>query len=449
MRRLTLFAAALCLMLATGCPQRRQSAEPEPTPGPEPAPGPEPTPEPEPEPTPDPEPESTEPAPRLRIEEGIASSINHLGVDLYRQISQSPGNVVFSPMSISTALAMTYGGARGETAEQMAKTLHFTMPAGELHQGAEHLMETAGSEGRRAYTLRIANRLYGEETFEFQDSFLEMTRERYHAPLEQVDFRGAFEPARAKINGWVERQTNEKVQNLLPAGALDTDTRLVLVNALYFNGPWEDQFTEAATRREPFHRAAGDSVDVQTMHRTGMYWYGTAEGVRILGIPYAGGELMMTIILPEAQNGLAAVESSLTPEVFQGWLEAASSMERVAVALPRFRIEPSQSMELKPMLIALGMTRAFGRSADFTGIADPPSPDDRLFIDEVYHRAFIDVAEEGTEAAAATAVVMARAGAAPAPEGPLEFRADRPFLYAIQHRASHAVLFMGRVADPS
>jgi len=387
------------------------------------------------------------PAAPLVVTSDLASPVNQLGLDIYGQLRQRPGNLAISPASISTALAMTYGGARGETAAQMAKALHFPEDGTALHAASERFISSVGAATNRPYKLNIANRLYGEKTCAFEDPFLALTRDRYSAELERVDFRGDPSGVRSHINSWVAGRTNDRIQDLLPPPSVTGETRLVLVNALYFDGPWQDPFQETLTTPQPFHVSATESAEVPTMHRSAEHLYGEVEGAQILTLPYQGNDLAMTIVLPTARDGVSALEGQLDAARLEAWLEAPSERTLVAVALPRFTVRPGESVDLVEILQGLGMRLAFQAvRADFTGIANPEDPRDRLYITHVLHKAFVEVDEEGTEAAAATAVVMARGGGAPS--DPVTFTADHPFLFFIHHRESRAVLFMGRLADP-
>lgn len=376
----------------------------------------------------------------------LAKGSNAFAFDLFAKVRGAQGNLAMSPASISAALAMTYGGARGKTEEQMKKVLH-------LEGARDAVMNDWGHVARgltdpsRPLKLRIANRLFGEKTYTFEPSYLEQTRTAFGAPLESTDFRNAFEPARARINGWVEEQTETRIKDLLPAGAVNDQTRLVLVNAIYFLADWAEQFEKQATHDEPFTVAGGGSKSTATMHRSSRYRLAQADGVKMLELPYVGDDTAMLVVLPDAKDGLSAVEQSLTAAKLDAWT-ATLAPQQVMVSLPRFEVSPTPSMELGEKLVALGMVDAFDRDkADFTGIASPPDRRDRLKIDKVFHKAFVKVDEKGTEAAAATAVVMARGGGMP-PKA-VDFRADHPFLFFIVDRASGLVMFVGRVADPT
>ncbi len=380
--------------------------------------------------------------------ESLAASSNALAFDLYARARTTAGNLALSPISISSALTMTWAGARGETATQMQRVLHAQGEAGQAMDVAGKLLASFGAADSKV-TLRVANRLFGEKTYAFRQAYLDHTAAAFGAPLEGLDFKGAAEPSRAHINAWVAKQTQDRIKDLLPAGSLDAQTRLVLTNAIYFLGDWMSPFEKDATGPAPFHATASATSNVPTMNQVEQFRFAATDSVKVLEMPYQGGEVAMTFVLPDAPTGLEAVEKRLSPATLDGWL-GALQRERVVVALPKFEIDPAESLSLGDMLQALGMPIAFDRNkADFTGIADPPSPADRLFISKVFHKAFVKLDEKGTEAAAATAVVMARAGAAPPSKPPAVFKADHPFLFLLRHVPSGAILFMGRVSDPS
>jgi serpin B len=353
-----------------------------------------------------------------------------------------------SPFSISTALAMTWAGAKGETAAQMAKVLHLDGPADRAVDIAGSLVASYGAPDSKV-TVRIANRLFGEKSYAFEQPFLSRLQTAFGAPLEPLDFKTAMEPSRARINGWVAGQTQDRIKDLVPPGGVDKDTRLALVNAIYFLGDWAVPFEKNQTRDEPLFATKGEKKDVPTMHQAEHLHFAATDGVKVLELPYQNGALAMDLVLPDAVDGLDALEARLTPAVLDKWIGAAQS-DKVIVSLPKFEIAPQASLSLAPTLAAMGMPRAFDRhQADFTGIANPKDPEDRLYISAVFHKGFIKVDEKGTEAAAASAVMMARAGAAAPATPPKEFKADHPFLYLLRDTRTGLVLFMGRVADPS
>ena len=361
---------------------------------------------------------------------------------LYDRLRGGEANLFFSPHSISTALAMAYAGAAGATAEQMAETLAFALPPWELH-GAFAALEAELRQGSAAgaYELRAANALWAQKDFAFLDSYLDLLRKTYGAPLRLVDFMRETEQARRAINAWVEETTNDKIQDLFTPGVLDEITRLVLVNAIYFRGFWEAKFDAEATRDAPFTLPGGETADVPMMHREDAFAYAETAAAQILELPYRGGDLSMVVVLPRAKDGLPTLETSLSAAGLRAWTESLARA-RVSVHLPRFSI--TSQFSLADALEAMGMADAFSvRDADFSAMTG----DRDLFISAVVHKAFVAVDEEGTEAAAATGVVMGlRSVAVPRP--PRVFRADHPFLFLIRHRPTGAILFLGRVNDP-
>ena len=375
----------------------------------------------------------------------LAMSSNALGFDVYRKIRATPGNLALSPASISAALAMTYGGARAETEAQMKRAMHLEGPRDAVMADWGTLSRSLQSPSRPV-KLRIANRLFGEKTCAFDQAFLDRTRDAYGAPLEPTDFKSAFEPARMRINGWVEDQTEKRIKDLLPANALDAATRLVLVNAIYFLADWAEPFERSETYDAKFKVAGGAAKPTPMMQSRRSYRFGQTSGVKLLELPYRGGDTSMLVALPDREDGLDAVEASLSPTKFAAWTAALASHE-VEVKLPRFEVSPA-SLSLGSELVKLGMIDAFDRQkADFTGIANPKDPGERLSIGQVVHKAFVKVDEKGTEAAAATAVGGV-GGGLPSPPKRV-FTADHPFLFLIVEKASGLVLFMGRVADPT
>lgn len=375
----------------------------------------------------------------------FASRSNALGFDLYAKVAQPGANVALSPFSIATALTMTWAGARGETESQLRKVLH-------LEGAREQILSDAGKVSAwlrskdRPFTLRGANRLFGDGKARFEQPYLDDVKRSFGAPLAPLDFRAKPDASRVEINRWVEQRTENRIKDLLPDGSIDELTRLVLVNALYFLADWAAPFEKERTYDAAFTTASAGVKQVATMHESASFKLAQREGVKLLELPYEGNSMSMLLVLPDAVDGLPALESSLTPDTLRE-LRAAARPTLVDVAVPKFEIDPPGSMALGSALQELGMKQAFTRQADFTGIANPPNPDERLFVSAVFHKAFVKVDEKGTEAAAATAVVMAEtASAQPAPAA--TFTADHPFLFFIVDDASSLVLFMGRVADP-
>jgi serpin B len=378
----------------------------------------------------------------------LANANNAFALDLYAKVRTEKTNLALSPFSISTALAMTWAGARGETAAQMKKALHLDAAGERALDVAGHLVASYGGPDQKV-TVRVANRLFGEKSYSFEQPYLSRIQGAFGAPLEQLDFKTAAEDARGRINGWVAAQTQNRIQNLIPPKGVDDQTRLVLTNAIYFLGDWATPFEKERTSAAPFSTGRAEQHTVPTMRAVEPFGYAAAGGVRILQLPYENGALAMTFVLPDAVDGLEALESKLTPDVLAGMLKGISTT-RVIVSLPKFEIDPASSLSLGDTLKALGMPLPFDRGrADFTGIANPANPADRLWISKVFHKAFVRVDEKGTEAAAATAVVAAPAGAAPPSTQPPEFKADHPFLFLLRDTRSGLILFMGRVGDPA
>lgn len=392
---------------------------------------------------PDPAASPTPPAPSSEESRAAAAAINAFGIDLYGRLRDRRGNFALSPASIEIALAMTYAGARGDTAAEMARTLHLEGDADRAHTALAAQLRDWNAE-RSTYQLATANRIFAQQGVAWEQAFMALTRDRYAAPAEGVDFANDGEAARAHINRWTASQTNDRIQDLLPRGSITDLTRMVLVNAIYFKGRWLVQFDPAATSPGPFYVDGRAAAQVPLMRNTTNYAIARDADVQVLELPYAGEELSMLVVLPNARNGLAAVERSLSVAKIDAWVSALSG-ERVEVALPKLTIAGGDSLELKDPLKALGMQLAFDdRRADFTGIGR--FRDDTLYISNVFHKAFVEVNEEGTEAAAASAVVMQVRGAGPAEAR--RFVADHPFLFLIRDRRSGAILFLGRVVDP-
>ncbi len=365
-------------------------------------------------------------------------------LDLYRELRSAGGNLFFSPHSISTALAMTYAGARGETAAEMARVLHFTLPAEQLFP-AFNALDLALQPGKpkekeQPLELQGANALWGQQGYNFRSEFLDLLAQNYGAGMRLVDFKTAPEAARQAINQWVSEQTKARIKDLIAPGVIDTLTRLVLVNAIYFKGGWLYPFEPKATHEAPFTRLDGSQVNVPLM-----FWstaetvrYAQGAGYQMVELPYQGGNAVMTILLPDAGQ-FATFEEKLTAAQLTTLLRSMSPHE-VKVAMPRFKNE--SAFDLTQTLGKLGMSTALSDAADFSGMTGQRD----LYIGAVVHKAFVEVNESGTEAAAATAVIMKLTAA---PIQPLEVRVDRPFIYLIRDTQTGAMLFMGRVLDPA
>ncbi len=367
---------------------------------------------------------------------------NALALDLYAQFQRDNENLFFSPPGISTVLAMAYAGARGLTEQQMAATLHFTLADDALHAAfADQARNIADLQEQGDVTLTVANALWIQQNIELRQTFLDRMQQFYQANLFQVNFAEAYEAVRGKINAWVEEQTQHTISNLLPAGSVSALTRLVLTNAIYFKGNWEHQFERDATSEARFLTSPGRSVPVDMMQQQALVKYGEFDGGQIVVLPYAGDELAMVVLLPKAQDGLGALQDKLSVDAVEAWL-AQAALREVNVLLPKFRM--TAQLSVSTALKALGMTEAFAENADFSGMV----VDTQLHISEVVHKAFVDVNEEGTEAAAATGVVIGVTSVME-PQPIPEFRADHPFMFLILDKPSGTWLFIGRILNPN
>jgi serine protease inhibitor len=362
--------------------------------------------------------------------------------DLYGRLRARDGNVVFSSYSISNALAMTYAGARGPTAMQMAATLHFPFEDERLHRAFAALIRDLNGEalGRRA-ELYVANALWPQTGLPMNADFQAIAKKHYRVGLTPLDFKRAPEKARATINTWVEQQTQDRIKDLVAEGVLTPITRLVLTNAIYFKGRWMRPFPAEATRKDKFTLSPGRAVDVPLMRQRGTFRYLDSSSVQALELLYEAGELSMVALLPRSVDGLSELERTLTAARLSDWV-AQMTNHRVDVTLPKFKA--TAQFDLKQALSELGMPLAFSAAkADFSGItkAEP------LSLSAVIHKAYVDVNEEGTEAAAATAPV-AVAASAPRPLPEAVFRADHPFFFVIRDGRTGSLLFAGRVSNP-
>jgi serpin B len=383
------------------------------------------------------------PAPSSADRAAVVAGNNAFAVALYGQLRNKPGNLFFSPESVSVALAMTYAGARGQTAAEMAKTLDFTVPPDRLAPAMGALLSDLNA-AHTGYELHVANGLWAQQGYVFLPGFLGVMKNDYGAGFKEVDFKTAAEAARQAINHWVEQQTNDKIQNLIAPNALSSETRLALVNAIYFKGDWERQFEKAETKEEDFHVSAAQTTKAPLMHQERGFNYLDGGTFQALEIPYKSGELSMIVFLPNAVDGLEALEQTMTASNTQQWMSQLRHVPKVILSLPKFKM--TQQFGLSGTLAAMGMPSAFDKhAADFTGMAEKRE----LYISAVIHKAYIDVNEEGTEAAAATGVVIARALAMQRPQQPVVFRADHPFVFVIRDNRSGSILFMGRVVDPA
>jgi len=388
---------------------------------------------------------AAEPPPWKPLVEGNT----RFALNLYAQlVAKDPqGNHFFSPFSISTALAMASAGARGQTQAEMVRVLHLPDQG---YTGFGKLLRDlrgGGNPAQRGVTLSTANALWAQQGYPWRAEYKKLLQEDFEAGLFDVDFISQPEAARNAINKWVENETREKIKNLIPQGAIHPMTRAVLTNAIYFKGDWLHKFDKAKTQEQPFTRLDGSKVQVPLMYQKVKdynYKYTEMEDLQALDLPYAGKRLSMTILLPKRYNGLPELEKQLDAAKLSQILSGLRSILDVEVYLPRFRLEMPQPYILNGPLQALGMKKAFHQGeADFSGMHTGP---EKLFISQVLHKAFVEVNEEGTEAAAATAIIIDNRSVPPPPP---VFRADRPFIFLIRDRQTDSILFLGRLVNPS
>ncbi len=369
---------------------------------------------------------------------------NAFALDLYQALKGTQGNLFYSPYSISLALAMTYAGARDTTEKQMAATLHYTLPQDILHPAFNGLDQELSGRGQGAkgkdgkgFRLNIVNAIWGQTGYPFLAQYLDLLAEYYGTGLRTLDFRTAPDDSRITINKWVEDQTEQRIKDLIPPGAIDPLTRLVLTNAIYFNAAWANNFEKNATQPADFHLADGSAVKMPMMHQTERLGYAEGNGFQAVTLPYDGRELEMVVLLPE-EGKFAEFEKSLNAGKVASIVNGITP-KQVALSLPSFKYESEFS--LGKILADMGMPIAFSSQADFSGMTG----NRELSISEVVHKAFVSVDESGTEAAAATAVIM-RATAMPVM--PLEVTVDHPFIFLIRDIKTGSVIFVGRVMNP-
>ncbi len=375
------------------------------------------------------------------IDQQVAAN-NDFSFDLYRSLRLEETNLFFSSYSISTAVAMAYGGARGETEKQMSSTLHYSLPQEQLHPVFNLLdqsLNTPASEGD-GFQLHTVNSLWGQEQFPFLPDFLALIARNYGAGVRLVDFTedASREAARQTINEWVSQQTNEMIQELLPEGMLDGLTRLILVNAIYFKGEWQDPF-ENGTEDAPFTLPDGEQVSVPTMSRRAVAPYFQGEGYQAIRLPYKGDRTEMILVMPDVGK-FSELEQTLDRISFEGLLSSLEDHD-IKLYMPKFQFV--YSTDLKEVLAQMGMPAAFDPGgADLSGIYDQEAEKSNLFISHIAHKAFVAVDEKGTEAAAATGVV------GEIESMPIELHIDHPFIFIIRDWQTGSILFAGRVLDP-
>lgn len=390
-------------------------------------------------------PEALDPGSQLAREADAAAWGRDFTAALYHELRGAPGNLIVSPASIQIALAMVYAGARGTTAAQMKRALCLGGAPGVIDGAFAPLIEHWACVAE-PYELSFQNRLFVDPTFSIEQTYSALVRQHYSADIEPVLFSSRDTAART-VNSWVNRATRGRIVDILSPSLLDAWMRVVIASAVFFRGTWVEPFQEELTSLAPFHVGPGRSLDVPTMQQTiGANYFdarGAGVALQVLELPYQGKHFSMLFVLPDASTPLERIEQLLTGSTLHSWM-AQLRERRISVRIPRFSVAPPEPIHLKEPLLRLGMTEAFDdQAADFSGI----STREPLKIDEVIHRARVEVDERGSEAAAATVVLVPRAaGLTPRP---IEFHADRPFLFLIRDRRSDAILFIGRYTQPS
>ena len=392
------------------------------------------------------------PSPPVRTDklDSIAEENNDFALALYANLRQRPGNLLFSPFSIRTALCMAQAGAKGETRAQMRNVLRMSSVPESSHDTFAEIVQRLNSAQASKYEMMVANSLWGHDGAPLLPEFVDVIARDYGGAMNLVDFRGDSDAARLAINQWVEDKTREKIRQLIPSGGLNEDTRLVLVNAVYFKGKWVLPFDKEFTSDEPFHLEGGGTVLAPLMHQHEDVRYLQGKGFQAVDLVYQGYDVSMLLILPAKIDGLPELEKKLSERMLRDCVARMKTRE-VELFVPRFKITWG-TVNLCDLLIALGMPLAFDQTqADFSGINGHEPPDlDALFISSVFHKSFVEVNEVGTEAAAATAIGFTSMAAMCYEPPPVPiFRADHPFLYAIRERKSGAILFLGRMTNPT
>jgi serpin B len=390
-------------------------------------------------------PRNTSPVASEEVQAQLVKDNNDFGIGLYQELRMRPGNLFFSAYSVSVALAMTQAGARGETLQQMNQVLHFSLPDEDLHSAFNALQLALASRDKddqeanqSGFRLKVANAIWSEKSYSFESEYLDRLAQNYGAGMRLLDFKDAPEASRQTINEWVSDETEQKIKDLLAEGTITPFTRLVLTNAIYFNANWQSQFDPANTRSGDFTLLDGTKVQAQMMSQSSQYGYAKGDGYQVVEMPYLGANVSMVIMLPD-EGQFDAIEKSLDSirmEAIRSELQTA----QVNLSLPKFKIE--STFGLADALKIMGMRDAFvPGKADFSGMDGTGE----LYISAVEHKAYVSVDEKGTEAAAATGVVV---GTTSAPNQVVDLRVDRPFLFIILDQESGAVLFMGRLVQP-
>lgn len=378
------------------------------------------------------------PAPSGAPDTTLIQGNNQFALELYSYIRSDDQNVFFSPYSISAALAMTYAGARGESEKQMSKVLHFEADQKNFHPKYHGLLQyIEGLNQGENLELSTANAMFAQKEYIFLDSYFDLVKSNYGAGLQMLDFKNELEKSRLTINEWVATRTKNRIQNLIVEGMINEMARLVLVNAIYFNATWDVSFDEKETVKKMFYVTPETPVEAPFMHKEGAFKYLKGEQIQIAEIPYADSTLSMLVLLPDDAASMVKLEQELSFARYQAWI-AQLLPTKINLLLPRFKT--TSEFELSDVLKKMGMPHPFSLSADLSGMTGKKD----LMIDKVIHKAFVDVNEKGTEAAAATAVIIRVKSAPVIPQ----FNVNRPFIFIIKENAHQNILFMGKINNP-
>lgn len=368
----------------------------------------------------------------------VVKGNNEFTFDLYDQINDKEENLFFSPYSVSSALAMTYNGAEGKTKNEMSDVLNFNKDINALSENYSALNDHITGLSSKKIQLNIANAIWGQQDYGFRKAFLELNKKYYGAGIKQVNFKKEHKEIRNQINKWVEDKTNQKIKNLIKPNVLDRMTRMVLVNAIYFNGKWENPFKEEDNFKDKFYIYSKCETQTEFMFQKLSLKYHEDDIAQVVEIPYSGKSLSMMVILPKEKYGMEQLEEYLDNELYENYNKSLSTY-KVELSFPKFEVE--DDYELNSPLKDMGMKSAFGEGADFSGMTGSKD----LFIDNVVHKTYVKVDEEGTEAAAATGIVMRKTSAIMETK---EFKADHPFIFIIKENKNDTILFMGRIMNP-
>ena len=368
-----------------------------------------------------------------------ASEANTFALEAYKQFAgEDSKNIFFSPISINMAIGITYAGAVGETEKQISSVFNFPENTSTFHQSMGEMQRNIIGKASEGVEISIANQLWADKNYKFKCQYLRKTKKWYKAPVKRVDFYSNPDESRISINNWVEEQTHEKIKDLLPKGSVIDQTKMVITNAIYFKGQWDKKFVKVNTQNEIFTTISGEKIETPTMNANTKLNVYEGDNIKLVELPYAGKQFSMLVLLPNEDTPLVSVEKDLNTKTLDHYISLMTESD-VRIALPKFKFDATY--KLKPTLSKMGMPLAFSNAADFTGMSRKKD----LRIDEVFHKAFVEVSEEGTEAAAATAVVIVRKTSI---MKTVEFRANRPFMFFIRENESGNILFLGRITNP-